>query len=197
MLYNYKTKLYLYTNNSVYTTSMKKTILSLLAVITGITWLTFSTSCQKDYNATTADDTMIVRNPMQGQFSCLLNGIYYEADLKYYWDTAGTLSISTERFSPDKSERVYKTLAFTIHPYELPGTYKTSSGKVQGAYVNVDSFQTDNYYIVSVDTFENVTVTDNSGSVKGNFFFTLRPVGATDDSQDIKVTNGAFDIPKN
>mgnify|MGYP001191877382 CR=1 FL=1 len=180
---------------------MKKVVLSLVIVMTAIGWLTFSTSCQKEYNATVLDDTVDVRNPMQGTFTCIVGGAPFTGNMKYYSDTTMEdirfLSVSAQQFSANMSPRVYQNMSFSIIYYEGPGTYKTEGMFVTGGYSKVDSYSVENFSVVNVDTFSSVTITEDSENLSGTFFFTLRPVGELDNSKDINVVSGEFSLPKN
>ncbi len=181
--------------------TMKKVILSIVIVMTALSCLTFTTSCQKEYNANTLDDTAVVRNPMQGTFTCIVGGAPFTGNMKYYSDTSiedvRVLSVSAQQFSPNMSPYVYQTMAFSISFYEAPGTYKADGIYVTGAYTSVDTYSVNNYAIVNVDTVSNITITENGSNIAGTFFFTIRPAGATSDSMDIQVQSGEFNIPKN
>jgi len=180
---------------------MKKVVLSLVIVMTALSCLTFTTSCQKDYNATVLDDTAVVRNPMQGTFTCIVGGAPFTGNMKYYSDTSiediRVLSVSAQQFSPNMSPYVYQNMSFSITFYEGPGTYKTEGMFVTGNYSKVDTYSVENFSVVNVDTLSNVTITEDGGNLAGTFYFTLRPVGNTSDSMDIDVVSGEFSLPKN
>lgn len=178
---------------------MKKFIITGAAVLALFGFLMTHTSCQKEYNASTKDDTTTFRNPLQGDFTCIIGGgAMYVADIKSYADTGNVLTISTQQFSPNKSERVNKNISLTILNYDGPKTYKIHDGNALGTYIDVDSYETQTYTSIDVDTFSSITITNNGDKLEGSFFFTVRPVGGNPaDSADIQITTGEFSIPKN
>ncbi len=158
-------------------------------------------SCQKDYKSD-PNNTGTSRNPLQGTFTCALGYAPFSGDEKNFVDStqedgSRVFAITARQYSANKDPKTYQEMNFTIHPYEGVNEYRIDGGKVTG-YLNLsDSAGIKVYNIVNVDSFSLITVNSDDGNLKGNFNYTLRPAGVFDTLQDVRVTNGEFDIPKN
>jgi len=179
-----------------------KRFLQLSLLLAGISWMTATTSCQKEYNATTADDTIKTRNPFQGTFTCTINGEIFTADSKTFSDVTvegvRTLSLSAMRYNYDRDPQIYKVMTFTITPYEGTKGYPISGWGVSAVYMDVQKNPADTrtYNAKVIDESSNINMTSDATNFTGTFNFELKPVGSSNDSFNLKVTNGTFDLPK-
>lgn len=162
-------------------------------------FLFFAASCSTDYDANpTGPDG---RNPFQGQFSAEINGVSFNADVKYFNDTTGNdiryVSISATEFPVDKDTLKSKTISLTIPNYEGPKTYYTNAGSSSVVYTHKDSAFLKTYMNAPGDTLAAITITGDQSSWVGTFqlmavSFDLTGIG----TDTIYINDGKFDIPK-
>ena len=164
--------------------------------------MTATTSCQKEYNANTADDTIKTRNPFQGNFTCYINGEIFTADSKTFSDITvegvRTVRFSAMRFNYDRDPEIYKVMTFTLSPYEGAKGYPINGWGISAVYTDAkkDASATVVYNAKVIDESSNITLTSDASNYAGTFSFELKPTGASTDSFNLKVTNGTFDLPK-
>jgi hypothetical protein len=178
-----------------------KRFLQFSLLIAGVSLMTVTSSCQKDYNATTADDTIKTRNPFLGDFTCIMNGEQFVADFKSFSDVTfedtRTISIVAEKFSYDRDPEVSQVFTLTITPYEGPKSYPLNGWSVRASYNDrKKDGGTINYNGKVTDESAFIKLNSDGAAYNGNFAFELKPVGATNDSFNIIITNGEFNLPK-
>lgn len=178
-----------------------KRFLQFSLLIAGVSLLTATSSCQKDYNATTANDTIKTRNPFLGDFTCSMNGESFVADFKSFSDVTfeGTRSVSFvgEKFSYDRDPEVSQIISLSISPYEGPKNYPLNGWGITATYTDRKKDGLTKVYRGKVlDESTSINVTADGNGFTGNFAFEFKPVGSTSDSFNIIITNGQFNLPK-
>jgi|GEM_PF-2009837 len=180
-----------------------KRFLQLSLLLAGISWMTATTtSCQKEYNANPADDTIKTRNPFQGGFTCYINGELFTADSKTFNDVTvegvRTISFSAMKYNYDRDPQIYKLMTFTISPYEGTKGYPINGWGISAVYTDAqkDPSATRVYNAKVIDESSNISLTSDASNYAGTFNFEMKPVGASSDSFNLKVTDGKFDLPK-
>lgn len=178
---------------------MKKLLqLTLACAGVGIMWLS-GTSCGTDYNATPnmpGMDTM--KNYMRGDFTAMLDGVNFIADMKYVSDvtTDGVrnISITGEMHSFDKNPKYFQTITLTISDYKGPNTYPIQFG-VAGIYTKTEEGTPTPYLAKYGDSIAAITITQDGSVMEGSFNLVVAPNGLGNDDNHT-ITNGVFKVPK-
>ncbi len=177
---------------------MKK-ILQLALVCLSIGLLSASTSCSSNYDAApdvTGKDT--IRNPFQGDFTAVVNGINFIADSKGYQDaTVGGIRVLTVygiMNSANKNPLYNTSINLNINNYNGPGIYTIQPGTI-GTYIILDNGTPRPYISKAGDTLSLIQITADGEKIEGKFNFVAAPDGMGNaDNQNI--AEGAFSIPK-
>lgn len=176
---------------------MKKFI-QLAFVCLSIGVLSASTSCSSNYDATPevpGKDT--IRNPFQGDFTAVVNGVNFIAETKGYQDaTVGGIRVLTVygiMNSANKDPKTNTSINLSINNYNGPGVYYIQQG-VAGVY-NVLNNGTPSSFLAKVDSANLITVSADGDKIEGSFNFTATPDGTGDVNQQ-SIADGKFSIPK-
>jgi hypothetical protein len=175
-----------------------KRILQLALVCAGLGIIVAGTSCSSAYDATPdipGRDTM--KNPLRGEFTATLDGVYFSANSKYVSDqTVGgvrTLTITGIMDSEKKDPQTNKTISLSISNYNGPGTYPIQLGTA-GSYTYRDKGVATTY-LAKVDSAAMITITQDQTDVQGTFNFDVAP-GGMGTADNHSVYGGTFNIPK-
>ncbi|PSK92765.1 hypothetical protein [Taibaiella chishuiensis] len=176
---------------------MKKFI-QLAFVCLSIGVLSASTSCSSNYDATPdvpGKDTM--RNPFQGDFTAVVNGVNFIAETKGYQDaTVGGIRVLTVygiMNSANKDPKSNTSINLNINNYNGPGVYYIQQG-VAGVYTILNN-GTPTAFLARVDSANMITVTGDGDKIEGSFNFTVTPDGLENPNQQ-NIADGKFSIPK-
>lgn len=177
---------------------MKKFI-QLAFVCLSIGVLSASTSCSSNYDAApdvSGKDT--IRNPMQGDFTAVVNGLNFIADTKGFQDaTVGGIRVLTVygvMNSPKKDPKYNTSINLNINNYNGPGVYVIQPGTL-GTYIVLDNGTPRPYISKAGDTTSMIQITADGDKIEGNFNFVAAPNGLGEaDNQN--VAEGKFSIPK-
>lgn len=175
---------------------MKKTLLLAFAFL-GLN-LCF-TSCSSDFDANPETDYNDIRNPLQGSFTAMVNGVQFIADEKGIIDSSfndfRVLSISGRAYSPDKEPQKYQVINLAISDYSGPRAYALD-GNASGQYVITDSNNVQLFMSYAGDTLSMINITKDDGTLEGNFNFRVVPTGNNQNQDTITIAEGNFSIPK-
>lgn len=177
---------------------MKKFI-QLAFVCLGIGVLSASTSCSSNYDATPevpGKDT--IRNPFQGDFTAVVNGVNFIAETKGYQDaTVGGVRVLTVygvMNDAKKNPNSNQSINLSINNYNGPGLYYIQSG-VAGVYTILDNGTPKVYLAKANDSANLIQITADGDKVEGTFNFVVAPNGLGDDDKQ-NISDGKFSIPK-
>jgi len=175
-----------------------KRILQLGLVCVAIGIIAASTSCQKAYNADPYPGQDTTKNPMRGDFTAIVDGVSFVANSKYasdHTDNNGirTITVSGIMDSKAKDPQNNQSISITITNYNGPGIYPIQMGTA-GIYLNqVNGTYTN--YLAKTDSAALIQITNDQGTIDGNFNFVVAPNGlGTADNHNI--SNGSFSVPK-
>lgn len=175
---------------------MKKTLLIAFAFI-GLN-LCF-TSCSSDYDANPETNNSDIRNPLQGSFTAMVNGVQFISDENTVIDTlfndTRMLAISGLAYSPEKDPQKYQVITLTIPDYTGASAYAID-GSVSGQYIITDSAYVQTFTAYTGDTLSVINITKDDGDYEGNFNFRVIPSGSNPNNDTITIAEGNFSIPK-
>lgn len=157
-----------------------------LAVVLG---LGFS-ACQKDYNPTPGVEVPDTPNPLNGTFTCMLDGQLFKSEEKgssYNADTK-TLTMYGTKFAEDRTPGVYQKIVITIPNYDGGKRYNITGAAdityiVTNALGSMDiynSLSNANYYVQTEGTYKGV--------------FNVVVANSTNNSQRVIISEGKFDF---
>lgn len=177
---------------------MKK-VLQLALVCLSIGLLSASTSCSSNYDAAPevpGRDT--IRNPFQGDFTAVVNGINFIADSKGYQDATvgGTrvLTVYGIMNSSNKNPRYNTSINLSINNYNGPGIYTIQPGVV-GTYIVLDDGTPKPYLAKAGDTTSIIQIVADGDKIEGKFNFVGAPDGLGE-ADNQRIADGSFSIPK-
>jgi hypothetical protein len=177
---------------------MKKFI-QLAFVCLSIGVISASTSCSSNYDAAPevpGKDT--IRNPMQGDFTAVVNGINFIADTKGYQDaTVGGIRVLTVygiMNSPKKDPKYNTSINLNINNYNGPGVYTIQPG-ILGTYIVLDNGTPKAYISKAGDSASYIQIVTDGEKIEGKFNFIGAPdgLGGADNQS---IADGNFSIPK-
>lgn len=158
-----------------------------------------TTSCSSNYDAmpdVPGKDT--IRNPLQGDFTAVVNGINFIADSKAYQDaTVGGVRVLTVYgiMNGVKKDPKYNTsINLSISNYNGPGVYIIQPG-VMGTYIVLNDGVPNAYLSKAGDTTAMIQITADGENIEGKFNFTAAPNGMGE-ADNQSVAEGYFSIPK-
>lgn len=176
---------------------MKK-ILQLALVCGGFGLIAMSTSCSKDYNSLAYPGQDTTKNTFRGTFTASVDGDFFSAENKWAHDTTidnvRTITVSGVMDSKAKDPTTNRSIALSITNYMGPGTYVIQYGTA-GVYINQDKGVSTSYAAKTGDTLALINITNDQGSLDGNFSFVVAPNGLGE-SDNHNITDGSFSVPK-
>jgi len=162
-----------------------------------------SISCSTDYDASpevAGKDT--IRNPFQGDFTAIVNGVQFTADTKSFTDNTvnniRSVSFSGTQDSYNKDPKTNSTITVVIPNYTGPHSYAVDggmSGGGTGMYIAMDSGTTKNYVAKPNDSLSVINITSDGDKWEGSFNFVAAPSGSGD-ADNIIISQGSFSIPR-
>lgn len=162
----------------------------------------FLGSCGADYNANPDADGS-VRNPLQGEFTAVINGQPFLGEQKNLVDTgvdAGrTISISGLAYSQDRSPHKTQAITLIAPGYNGGVQFFDMNSLLIGMYTVTDTNWAQVYVPLEFgDTLSYLSIDKaDDKSVSGTFSLVLVPEGNHNQGRDtLYITDGAFDIPR-
>lgn len=173
-------------------------ILQLGLVCAGIGIIAAASSCSKPYNAGPYPGQDTTKNSFRGTFTATIDGEAFSAENKWASDVTNnglrTLTVTGVMDSKAKDPSTNKTISLSINDYKGPGFYPIQFGTA-GSYIILDKSTPTSYLAKTGDTLALIQITNDAGTVDGNFNFVVAP-GGIGESDNHTISNGAFSVPK-
>ncbi len=160
--------------------------LTALAVVLGLGF----TACQKDYNPTPGVEVPNPQNPLNGTFSCLIDGQQFKAEAKTYSYDADNkiLVMQGTKYAENRAPGVYQQVVITIPNYDGAKRYNITgaanityiSTSEQGVASTYTALSNENYYV------------QTEGNYKGAFNVVV--ANASNNTERIIISEGKFNF---